>query len=93
MLDKASLRSIRLQRRITLCERSYRESLAEMERLQAAREASPQPEESKAKTPRLGSFHIFLFRSAAPPLPMLSIKSFCLRALLRLRQNFEIGAI
>jgi hypothetical protein len=32
---------MRLQRRITLCERSYNEALAQLERLQSAREFAP----------------------------------------------------
>jgi hypothetical protein len=56
VLDKASPTFMRLQRRVTLCERSYREALAELERLQAAREASPQPEEFKPETPKSASF-------------------------------------
>jgi hypothetical protein len=58
----------RLQRRITLCERSYKDAFAELERLQRARrslataEANPEPDDptplnQPADTPReLGSF-------------------------------------
>jgi hypothetical protein len=52
----------RLQRRITLAERSYKEAFAELERLQRARtplathQDGPQPQPDTADTPELGSF-------------------------------------
>ena len=52
----------RLQRRITLAERSYQEAFAELERLQCARtppagpEPAPQPQPTTADSPELGSF-------------------------------------
>ncbi len=50
--SKASPIFMRLQRRITLAEKAYKDAKAELERL----EALPQPEETTVKTQQLGSF-------------------------------------
>jgi hypothetical protein len=49
----------RLQRRVTLTERAYKEAFAELQRLQATRRASearPEPQQNTNETPKLGSF-------------------------------------
>ena len=59
---KASNVFMRLQRRVTLIEKSYKDAFAELQRLQAARqvtppppqaEAAPQPQRTKAPPPKL----------------------------------------
>jgi hypothetical protein len=65
----------RLQRRITLAERSYKEAFAELERLQRARtplagpQTGPQPQPDTGDSSELGSF---LHVSGESPLPVTS---------------------
>jgi hypothetical protein len=49
--DKASSVFMRLQRRVTLTERSYKEAFAELGRLQTARPAAPAPAATTAEAP------------------------------------------
>ena len=68
-LAKGTDQFTRLQRRLTLLERSYKEAFQELRNLQASRqvvpaaaepqappEASPQPQQNEGETPKLGSF-------------------------------------
>ena len=55
---KASNVFMRLQRRVTLIEKSYKDAFAELQRLQGNRqpEAAPQPKPTKGPTTKLASF-------------------------------------
>jgi hypothetical protein len=60
----------RLQRRITAAERSYKESMAELKRLQAQRQApepAPQPEQTMDQTAKSASFLNRPLDSDSPP--------------------------
>jgi hypothetical protein len=59
---------MRLQRRVTLTERSYKDAAAELQCLQAARQTTPvdpQPELTTEQTAQLGSF----LTIPSPPIP------------------------
>ena len=75
---KSSNVFMRLQRRVTLCEKSYKDAFTELQRLQAARqvtppppqpEASPQPQPTKAPSPKLASFRTFSPEPSKPSAP------------------------
>jgi len=65
-----SIMFMRLQRRVTLNERAYKEAKAELQRLQTARQAAqarPEPQQNTTQTPKLASF--LKFQSQAPVEP------------------------
>jgi hypothetical protein len=70
--SKASNVFMRLQRRVTLTERSYKEAYAELQRLQSAR----QPQQNTTQTAKLGSFLKFPSEAPVhePPAPPLDVR-------------------